>query len=100
MSTHPPRSEYLVLSRDQWGKDASREKIQAAIDRFHAWYDRLVSEGRIGPWERLAREGKTVSRQATVDRPFAEAREVVSGYWFILADSVTMPLASPRKIPA
>lgn len=88
MSAQVPRSEYLVLSRGQWDRDASREDIQAAIDRFYAWYDRLVSEGRIGPGQRLAREGKTVSRQATVDGPFAEAKEVVGGYWFILANSL------------
>lgn len=83
-----PLSEYLILSRGQWDKDASREDIQYAIDRFYAWYDRLVSEGRIGPGHRLAREGKVVSRQATTDGPFAEAKEVVGGYWFIRANSL------------
>ena len=88
MSKQTPLSEYLVLSRSQWDKDASREDIQDAIDRFYAWYDRLVSEDRIAPGHRLAREGKVVSRQATRDGPFAEAKEVVGGYWFIRADSL------------
>ena len=79
MSKQTPLSEYLILSRGQWDKDASREDIQVAIDRFYAWYDRLVSERRIGPGHRLAREGKVVSRQATMDGPFAEAKEVVGG---------------------
>jgi len=47
-----------------------------------------VSEGRIGPGHRLERGGKVVSRQATTDGPFAEAKEVVGGYWFIRADSL------------
>jgi hypothetical protein len=88
MSKPTPLSEYLVLSRGQWDKDASREDIQDAIDRFYAWYDRLVSEDRIAPGHRLTREGKVVSRRATMDGPFAEAKEVVGGYWFILADSL------------
>ena len=83
-----PLSEYLVLSRGQWDKDASRENIQDVIDRFYAWYDRLVSEDRIAPGHRLAREGKVVSLRAIMDGPFAEAKEVVGGYWFILADSL------------
>ncbi|MFC5579693.1 YciI family protein [Rhodanobacter terrae] len=83
-----PLSEYLVLSRGQWDKDASREDIQDAIDRFYAWYDRLLGEGRMGVGKRLAREGKVVSRRATMDGPFAEAKEVVGGYWFILANSL------------
>lgn len=81
-------SDYLLLSRGQWDKDASRDEIQGAIDRFYAWYDRLVDQGRIGPGHRLGREGKVVSRQATTDGPFAEAKEVVGGYWFIRADSL------------
>jgi hypothetical protein len=88
MDQPTPPSDYLILSRGQWDKDASRDEIQGAIDRFYAWYDRLVSEGRIGPGHRLGREGKVVSRQATTDGPFAEAKEVVGGYWFIRADSL------------
>ena len=88
MNQNPPPSDYLILSRGQWDKDVSPDQIQNAIDRFYAWYDRLVSEGRIGPGHRLAREGKVVSRQATTDGPFAEAKEVVGGYWFIRADSL------------
>jgi hypothetical protein len=83
-----PPSDYLILSRGQWDKDATRDEIQGAIDRFYAWYDRLVSEGRIGPGQRLARAGKVVSRQTTTDGPFAEAKEVVGGYWFIRANSL------------
>ncbi len=74
MNKPTPLSEYLVLSRGQWDKGASREDIQDAIDRFYAWYDRLVSEDRIAPGHRLTREGKVVSRRATMDGPFAEAK--------------------------
>jgi hypothetical protein len=88
MSKHASPAEYLILSRGQWDGNASREDIQGAIDRFYAWYDRLVSEGRIGPGQRLGMEGKVVSRQAITDGPFAETREVVGGYWFIRANSL------------
>jgi hypothetical protein len=88
MNQKNPPSDYLILSRGQWDKDASRDEIQTAIDQFYAWYDRLVSGGRIGPGHRLAREGKVVSRQAATDGPFAEAKEVVGGYWFIRANNL------------
>ena len=88
MNQKTPLSEYLVLSRGQWDAGAPREEIQDAIDRFYAWYERLLGEGRIALGHRLAREGKVVSRQAAMDGPFAEAKEVVGGYWFILADSL------------
>ena len=99
MSQPTPPSEYLLLSRGQWDKDASPEQIQTAIDRFYAWYDRLVSEGRIGPGHRLAREGKVVSRQATTDGPFAEAKEVVGGYWFIRTNTLEGAAAVAAENP-
>ena len=39
--------------------------------------------------QRLANQGKTVSRKnVETDGPFGEAKEVIGGYWFILADSL------------
>lgn len=81
-------SEYLVISRGQWDRDAPREAIQTAIDGFYVWHDRLVAEGRMKAGQRLAREGKLVSRHRVTDGPFAEAKEVIGGYWFILAGSL------------
>lgn len=91
MSPNPSqaqRSEYLVLSRGQWDRDASPEKIQAAIDAFYVWHDKLVAEGRLRTGQRLKPAGKTVSRGAVVDGPYAESKELVGGYWFILAASL------------
>jgi hypothetical protein len=99
MSQPAPLSEYLVLSRGQWDRNATREDIQAAIDRFYAWHDRLVGEGRMRAGQRLAREGKVVSRQAILDGPFAEAKEVVGGYWMILAGSLDEAAALAAENP-
>jgi hypothetical protein len=99
MSQPAPLSEYLVLSRGQWDRNATREDIQAAIDRFYAWHDRLVGEGRMRAGQRLAREGKVVSRQAILDGPFAEAKEVVGGYWMILAGSLNEAAALAAENP-
>lgn len=99
MNQPAPLSEYLVLSRGQWDRDAAREDIQAAIDRFYAWHDRLVAEGRMRAGQRLAREGKLVSRQAITDGPFTEAREIVGGYWTILARSLDEAAAIAAENP-
>jgi hypothetical protein len=99
MNQPAPLSEYLVLSRGQWDLDAAREDIQAAIDRFYAWHDRLVAEGRMRAGQRLAREGKLVSRQAITDGPFTEAREIVGGYWTILARSLDEAAAVAAENP-
>jgi hypothetical protein len=53
------------------------------------WLDRLVNEGKMKRGQRLTYEGKVVGRQNVVaDGPFGETKEVVGGYWFILADSL------------
>ncbi|GAP65670.1 hypothetical protein MBSD_n0960 [Mizugakiibacter sediminis] len=88
MTTNAPLHDYLVLSKGKWDADKSPQEIQAAIDAFYAWYERLLAEGKFKPGHRLAREGKRVSRQGIVDGPFAEAKEVIGGYWFIVARSL------------
>jgi hypothetical protein len=83
------RSEFLVISRGKWDRDAAPEDIQRAIDDFYAWLERLVAEGRMKPGQRLGNAGKTVSRnKAMTDGPFGEAKEIIGGYWFILAKSL------------
>jgi hypothetical protein len=88
MSTTSSTNEYLLLSRGQWDADKSPEEIQAAIDAFYAWHARLVAEGRFKPGQRLATAAKLVTRAGIVDGPFTEAKEVVGGYWFVLAGSL------------
>jgi hypothetical protein len=87
MTNKTALSEYFVISRGQWDKNRSPEEIQKAIDDFYVWHDRLVSEGRLRAGQRLAREVKVVSELGVSDGPFAEAKEVVGGYWFIRAGS-------------
>src|SRR5258708_36984227 len=39
--------------------------------------------------QRLAYEGKTIGRQTMItDGPFGESKEVIGGYWFILANKL------------
>jgi hypothetical protein len=82
-------SEFLVISRGQWDEGLSPERIQTAIDHFYDWLDQLVAKGKMRKGQRLANQGKTVSRRHTVtDGPFGETKEVIGGYWFITAGSL------------
>lgn len=81
-------SEYLLISRGQWDETASPQDVQDAIDRFYAWYERGLADGVLKPGSRLERRGKRVTRDGITDGPFAEAKELVGGYWFIVADSL------------
>ena len=82
-------TDYLVLSRGQWDREAAPEAIQAAIDAFYPWLDAHIAAGRMKTGERLARAGATVSRKAVVvDGPYGETKELVGGYWFVVAHSL------------
>lgn len=85
----PNRSEFLVLSRGQWDPNASKQEIQQAIDDFYVWINQLVDAGKMKHGQRLANRGRTVGKQGVImDGPYGEAKEVVGGYWFILANSL------------
>ena len=81
-------SDYMVLSRGQWDADASPADIQTSIDQFYEWRDKLVREGKMKGGQRLARQARLVTRQAVIDGPFSEAKEIIGGYWFIVAASL------------
>jgi hypothetical protein len=89
MTERPPPDEYLVISRGEWDRTLSRDEIQTTIDQFCAWLDRLVDKGKMKRGQRLRDEGKTIVRQNVVtDGPFGETKEVIGGYWFILANNL------------
>jgi hypothetical protein len=81
-------TEFLLLSRGKWDPVKSPQEIQSAIDSFYTWYEQLLAEGKFKPGHRLSTEGKLVSLTGVLDGPFTETKEVIGGYWFIVADSL------------
>jgi len=100
MNESSPVSEYLVLSRGQWDKGTTTADIEVAIDRFYEWYERNIREGRFRPGSRLSTDIAVVSRSGIVtDGPFTEAKEVVGGYWLIVAASLHEAAAIAAENP-
>lgn len=91
--------DFLVLSRGKWDASKSKEEIQSAIDRFYQWYEHNLSIGRMKPGSRLATSTKLVSQKGVTDGPFAEAKEIVGGYWFIVAPSLKEAAALAAENP-
>jgi hypothetical protein len=83
-----PSNEYLLLSRGQWDPQKSRSEIQSAIDSFYNWHEQLVADGKFKPGHRLATGTKLVTQKGITDGPFAESKEIIGGYWFIVAGSL------------
>lgn len=93
MST-PATKDFLLLSRGQWDKASDKADIEAAIGKFYAWYEANVAAGRFKPGSRLTMEAALVSRDGIrTDGPFAEGKEVIGGYWIIVAESLAAAAA-------
>ena len=88
-----PMNDYLVLSRGQWSDDASPQAVQGAIDAFYVWYEQGLAEGRLKPGSRLEPGARIVAKGLVTDGPFAETKEWVGGYWFIVAETLEQAAA-------
>lgn len=83
------KTEYLVISRGKWDSGAAKEEIESAIDTFYDWLQEHIAAGRMKPGSRLGTGGAVVSREGIVmDGPFGESKEIVGGYWTIVANSL------------
>jgi hypothetical protein len=89
MNEQYPTAEFLVICRGEWDGTLLQKEKQNVIDQFYAWLDQLVDEGKMRRGQRLTYEGKTIGRRGTItDGPFGESKEVIGGYWFVLAHNL------------
>ena len=83
------KQDYLVISRGQWDADANKADIEAAITKFYDWLHDCIANGQMKMGSRLTTEGAVASKNGVItDGPFGEGKEVVGGYWFIVAESL------------
>ncbi|MGQ3053359.1 MAG: YciI family protein [Roseateles sp.] len=94
-----PMNDYLVLSRGQWDDDASPQAVQGAIDAFYVWYEQGLAQGRLKPGSRLEPSGRIVTGGLVTDGPFAETKEWVGGYWFVVAETLEQAAAIAAENP-
>lgn len=94
------KQDYLVISRGQWDADASKDDIEAAISQFYDWLNTCIANGQMKMGSRLTTEGAVASKGGVVtDGPFGEGKEVVGGYWFIVAGSLREAAELAAKNP-
>ena len=94
------QSDYLLISRGQWDETASPQDVQAAIDRFYAWYERGLADGVLKPGSRLEMRGKRVTRDGITDGPFAEGAEVANGFYLLRTADRDEAVKLASMIPA
>jgi hypothetical protein len=83
---------YLLLVRDttpEVYETMSPDERRKALDRWNAWVDGMAAKGKLRDGQPLQSSGRLVSGargERVTDGPFAEAKELVGGY-FLLADT-------------
>lgn len=78
-----------MLSRGQWDSAARKEDIETAITQFYDWITDHITHGRMKAGSRLSTERAVASKEGfVIDAAFCEGKEVIGGYWFIVASSL------------
>ncbi|HRH97797.1 MAG TPA: YciI family protein, partial [Prosthecobacter sp.] len=69
-------------------------------DKFYAWYEGNLAKGSCKPGSRLTMDAALVTRDGIrTDGPFAESKEVIGGYWIIVAESLADAAAIASENP-
>ena len=97
-------SKYVLLLRDEPGAlaDASPEEIQKIIQKYTAW--RASLQSRIIAGNKLKDgEGRVLRKEngkpSIIDGPFAEAKEVMGGFFMLEADSYDQAVELAKTCP-
>ena len=94
------KSDFLLLSRGTWDEASSKADIEAAIEKFYAWYEANLANGSFKPGSRLTTDAALVTRDGIrTDGPFAEGKEIIGGYWFIVAENLEAAAAIAAENP-
>lgn len=76
-------AKFALLLRDQgFPTDMSPQELQAALQRYGAWINKV---GRIGGEKLKWHEGKVVRSSGVTDGPYTESKEVLGGFMIIEA---------------
>ena len=99
-------AQYMLLLHQvpNYNMDLPREKMMEMTKRYMAWAEGLRQKGRLAGGEKLAAGGvrhiKSQSGQLVVsDGPYAEAKDVIGGYWVIEASDDAEADAIARDCP-
>lgn len=96
--------EYLMLIREDlehYGKMSPRE-MQEDIAKHVQWVEALVQKGHFKGGNPLSPEGKHITGKDKIatDGPYIEAKEAISGYYFLLANSLEEAAEIAKGCPA
>ena len=84
-------AQFLMLLHSEPSPDGtySPEEIQAVVQKYQAWSEKMGAAGKLAGGNKLANDVGKILRGAdkvsVVDGPFAETKEVIGGYFILEA---------------
>ncbi len=103
MATTP--SAFLLLVREtrpEAYEAMSPEETRQSLDRWNAWVDRMTATGKLmvaNPLESRVRMVSGAKGDRVVDGPFAEAKELVGGFFLLNDTTLDEVTAIARECP-
>lgn len=102
-------AKYMVMARGDLPAGMSPAEMQKVLEKYMAWGQRLGAKGKIDHGNKLQDGhgrvvgkvgGERTSRPTVTDGPYAEAKEIIGGYWIIEAkdydEAVSLVADSPH----
>jgi hypothetical protein len=95
--------EFMLLIHNEIDHQASwpPEKQQQFLKKCEVYIGELTQEGKLKSAQPLVREGKIISgsKGSWKEGPFNEAKEVIVGYYHILAEDLNDAIAIAKRNP-
>lgn len=87
--------KFMLIFHGGISPDSSPEEMQANMNKWMAWVDKLAKAGKYASGEALHPGGKLVKGNVNTvtDGPYTEGKEVVGGYFIVNADSYEEAIA-------
>ena len=99
-------TQYLLLlhERPSAGVAMTPAELKEMVGRYKAWAGQMAAQGRLAGGEKLTDDGGRILRlqggvPVATDGPYAEAQDVVGGYFVIHADSDDEATALAQTCP-
>lgn len=98
-------SSYLLIFRESSPESyeaMTPEELRQSLDAWNGWCDSLAARGKLQAGHPLAPGGRVVSqgtRPRVLDGPFAEAKELIGGYFLVAAADMDEATALAEECP-
>ncbi len=95
--------EFMLFIRSEEApkSDFSPERLQKHVQKIGGFIKKLVEEGKMKSAQPLEMEGRMLSYQngKVVDGPYNETKEVISGYYHLLANDLDEAIEIAKTDP-